>query len=217
MPSIGRPACGGKTVKNLIRISILAALVALLLPLSAGAIVEPKTETEYPDEVTVEADGMSHSLVVTGVGLREKTMLKVDVYTIVSYVDGENLALEDDKGIALLEYDAVKQIRMDLRRSFSRDKLIKAFSSVIDKNYKDQAAFSADMETFFGYFDRDAEEGDVIIFTYVPGSGLRTTLNGEEKGTIENFEFVKALWTVWFGEKPANGGLKKAMLAALGD
>lgn len=192
-------------------------MVALLLPLSAGAIVEPKTDTEYPDEVTIEADGSSHSLIVTGVGLREKTMLKVDVYTIVSYVDGVNLALEDDQGVSLLNYDAAKQIRMDLRRGFSRDKLCKAFTGVIDKNYKDQGAFEADTEIFLKYFERDAEEGDVLIFTYIPGLGLRTTLNGEEKGTIENFEFVKALWSVWFGEKPANGGLKKNLLAALGD
>ena len=203
-------------VKNMTRISLLAALVALLLPMAAGAVVEPKSGTEYPDEVAVEAAGQSHSLVVTGVGLREKTIMKVDVYSIVSYV-AEGTELTDDKGISLLEFDGVKQIRMDLRRSFSREKLIGAFKGVIDKNYKDQAAFAADMELFFAYFERDAEDGDVIVFTYVPGTGLRTTLNGEEKGTIANFEFVKALWTVWFGEKPANGGLKKNLLASLGE
>ena len=36
-------------------------------------------------------------------------------------------------------------------------------------------------------------------------------------GVIENFDFVQAMWTVWFGGKPANGGLKKALLAELGD
>jgi hypothetical protein len=154
--------------------------------------------------------------VATGVGLREKTIMKVDVYSIVSYVEAA-ADLGSDKGAGLLAFEGVKQIRMDLRRSFSRDKLIKAFREVIDKNYEDQSAFAADMASFFAYFERDAEDGDVIVFTWVPDAGLRTTLNGEEKGTIANFEFVKALWTVWFGEKPANGGLKKNLLAELGD
>lgn len=208
---------GGIDVKNRNKFVFLAALALLSLPLAAGAVVEEKSGTEYPDEVTVEAGGASHSLVATGVGLREKTIMKVDVYTIVSYVAADAALAGDDLGLALLEYDGVKQIRMDLRRSFSRDKLVKAFSSVIDKNYEDQSAFAADNDTFFGYFERDAEDGDVLVFTYVPGQGLRTTLNGEEKGTITNFEFVKALWTVWFGEKPANGGLKKNLLAELGN
>lgn len=207
---------GGSAVKKSIRILILLALAALLLPMAAGAVVESKSGTEYPDEITVEDQGTSHTLMATGVGLREKTIMKVDVYSIVSYVDA-TADLGSDKGAGLLAFEGVKQIRMDLRRSFSREKLVKAFQEVIDKNYDDQTAFAADMATFFAYFERDAEDGDVIVFTWVPGSGLRTTLNGEEKGTIDNFEFVKALWTVWFGEKPANGGLKKNLLAELGD
>lgn len=203
---------------NTMKTWILLACIALLaLPTLAGAVVEEKSGVEYPDEITVGEAPDTVTLVATGVGLREKTIMKVDVYTIVSYVAADAALAGDDLGIALLEYDGVKQIRMDLRRSFSRDKLVKAFSSVIDKNYEDQSAFAAENDIFFGYFDRDAEDGDVLVFTYVPGTGLRTTLNGEEKGTITNFEFVKALWTVWFGEKPANGGLKKKLLAEIGD
>ena len=191
-------------------------MALLFLPLVAGAVVEEKSGTEYPDEVTVEAGGESHSLVVTGVGLREKTIMKVDVYTIVSYVAADAALAGDDLGLALQDYDGVKQIRMDLRRSFSREKLCGAFTGVIDKNFDDQSAFASDTDVFLAYFDRDAEDGDVLVFTYVPGQGLRTTLNGEEKGTITNVEFVKALWSVWFGKKPANDGMKKALLSELG-
>ena len=101
---------------------------------------------------------------------------------------------------------------MDLRRSFSREKLIKAFVEVIEKNYDDLSAFAADLDTFEAYFERDAEDGDVIIFDYCPGAGLTTTLNGEVRGVIANPAFSEALWTVWFGAKPANDGLKKALL-----
>ena len=199
--------------KSLRTISLIA-FVMMILPLAASAVVEPKTKTEYPDTATIEAGGAKHELIATGVGLREKTLLKVDVYTIVSYV-AAGTTLADDKGVSLLTVDAPKQLRMDLRRGFSREKLIKSFQEVIEKNYDDTSAFAAEMETFFGYFVNDAQENDVLIFTYAPGQGLTTNLNGEEKGVIANFSFTQALWTVWFGEKPANGGLKKALLSEL--
>jgi hypothetical protein len=192
----------------------LFVLIVLLMPLAAGAIVEPGTEMEYDDTVTIEAGGANYTLAVTGVGLREKTFMKVNVYVIVSYLF-EDAKLEEDQGVALLNLDAPKMIRMDLVRGFSREKLINAFKEVIEKNYDDMSAFQAEMDEFFAYFKNDAQEGDELTFTYVPGLGLRTVLNGEEKGLITNFEFVKALWTVWFGEKPANGGLKKDLLAKI--
>jgi len=192
-------------------IASLFVLLVLLLPLNAGAIVEPGTKMEYDDTVALDSEVGGHNLVVTGVGLREKTFMKVNVYVIVSYML-EGTELEGDQGVALLNLDAPKMIQMDLVRGFSREKLVNAFKDVIEKNYDDMSAFQTEMDEFFGYFVNDAEEGDKLSFTYVPSLGLRTVLNGEDKGLITNFEFVKALWTVWFGEKPASDGLKEDLL-----
>ncbi|MBU0741205.1 chalcone isomerase family protein [bacterium] len=195
-------------------ISSLFALLLLLLPLAAGAVVEPKTLTEYPDQITVESDQGDVVMKVTGAGLREKTFLKVDVYTIASYVDN-GATLEGEPGVALCALDAPKRIQMDLRRGFSRDKLINAFIEGIEKNVEDTSGIADDMETFKAYFTRDAQDGDLIIFDYCPLKGLTTILNGEITGVIDNFDFVKAMWTVWFGEKPANNGLKQALLSQI--
>ncbi len=203
-------------MRHLTRTSGLLVLLLLLLPLVAAAVVEPKTNTEYPDEITVETDQGSVTMKVTGAGLREKTFLKVDVYTIVSYMDND-ATLEGDLGVALSALNAPKRIQMDLRRGFSRDKLINAMVAGIEKNVEDTAGIAADIETFKTYFTRDAQDGDLIIFDYCPRTGLTTTLNGEVAGVIENFDFVAAMWSVWLGEKPANGGLKKALLAQITD
>ena len=177
----------------------LLVVLALAIPLAAGAITEPKTKTEYPDQVTIG----DVTLVATGVGVREKTFAKFDVYSIVSYVvEGADFD-RDKKGNGLATADVAKRIQMDLKRGFSRKKLIAAFEDVIKKNYDDMSAFEADMAAFFAYFERDAQENDVLVFDYLPGAGLTTTLNGEVKGTIMNTAFVEALWTVWFGKKPA--------------
>jgi len=190
----------------------LLALIILMMPWTAGAIIEPETEMEFDDTVTIETDGASYTLAVTGVGLREKTFMKVNVYAIVSYV-AEGTQLKGDLGKALMELDAPKMIRMDLVRGFSREKLCNAFKDVIEENFEDQTPFASDMEAFLAYFTVDAEEGDILIFTYLPGVGMKTTKNGEEMKIIENFEFTKALWSVWFGEEPASDGLKEELLA----
>ncbi len=191
-------------------IATTAAAAALLLAGQAGALVEAKTGTEYPDAVTVTTADGDLVLAATGAALREKTMLKVDVYTIASWVaEGADLSADRAAGIWMLE--APKRLRMDLRRSFSREKLIGAFREVIEKNYPDQSAISADMATFEGYFTRDAQSGDVILFTYLPGQGVTTDLNGEARGVIANPKFAEALWSVWFGTQPVDKGMQAAL------
>jgi len=198
------------------KITYLIAYVLLAMPLAAGAVIEPKTQTEYPDEITVATEQGDVVMKATGAGLREKTFLKVDVYTIVSYVDA-GAALEGEPGVALCALDAPKRIQLDLRRGFSRDKLINAFIGGIEKNMDDTTGIMTEMETFQAYFTRDAQDGDLIVFDYCPRKGLTTILNGEVTGVIDNFDFVQAMWSVWFGGKPANGGLKKALLSKLSD
>lgn len=190
----------------------LALTVLLAFPLIASAMVESDTEREYPDEINIGVGEAGYTLVGTGVALREKTFLKVDVYIIASYVCSK-ATFGDDKAAELLALDGNKRLVMDLTRGFSADKLKNAFAEVIEKNYEDMSAFDSDMATFLGYFTKDAEEGDNLVFDYQPQVGLTTTVNGETMGVINNFEFVKALWTVWFGEKPANGGMKKDLVA----
>jgi len=190
---------------------LVSALVlcALLLPLTALALTEPKTETEYPDEITVNGQ----DLVITGVALREKTFLKVDVYIIASYVK-KGAVLGENKAQDILELEEPKMIRMDLTRGFSNEKLKKAFSDVIDKNYDDKSAFQADVDEFLGLFTADAEDGDRLVFGFCPAEGLKIVLNDEELGVIDNPAFMKALWTVWFGEKPADKGMREKLTAA---
>jgi hypothetical protein len=189
-----------------------------MVPLVVLAVMEPETKREYPDEVTVGQGEAMYTLKATGVGLREKTFLSVDVYLIASYIcskatiEGEE---PKDKAKQLVELDVNKRLVMDLTRGFSAKKLKNAFSEVIEKNYEDMSVFQADMDTFLAYFTKDAEEGDNLVFDYQPQVGLTTIVNGETKGVIKNFAFVKALWTVWFGEKPADKGMRENLVTNL--
>lgn len=193
----------------------LAVLALLSLPQLAFGITEEKSGKTYPDEITVESNGEPVTLIATGTALREKTFMKVDVYTIVSYVE-KGTDLGSDPAAGLIMADVPKRLQMDLRRGFSRDKLIGAFEHDIEKNYGDKMDSFADaMKTFKAYWTRDAQDKDLIIFDYDPATGLHTSLNGEELGVIQNPVFAQALWSVWFGKDPASKDMKKHLLSAI--
>lgn len=197
-----------------LRISSMILFLLLAVPLVVLAMVESDTKREYPDEVTVGQGDAQYTLKATGVSLREKTFLKVDVYVIASYVCSK-AKFEGNKAQQLKDFDGNKRLVMDLTRGFSAEKLKNAFAEVIEKNYEDMSTFQADMDTFLAYFTKDAEEGDNLVFDYQPQVGLTTIVNGETKGVIDNFDFVKALWTVWFGEKPADKGMRDDLVTSL--
>ena len=68
------------------------------------------------------------------------------------------------------------------------------------------------LERFSAWFDADLLKGEQVVLTYLPGQGTEVTIQGKVRGVIEGADFMRALWSVWLGEKPADGGLKKGML-----
>ena len=56
------------------------------------------------------------------------------------------------------------------------------------------------------------KKGGAIYLDYLPGTGTRVTVNGEEKITIKGEEFFQAMLRIWIGKKPVEGGLRNAML-----
>jgi hypothetical protein len=191
---------------------IALAMLALMAPGPATALVEPETGVEYPDSLVVVTPQGRTTLVVTGAGLRERTLLQADVYTVVSYVPAR-ADLEPAPAAAILALDAPKRLQMDMRRNVSRGKLEGTITRVMAANVDDLAPLAADLKTFFGYFPGDARKSDRIVFDYVPGVGLTTSLNGEVRGVITDFAFVTALWSVWFGRKPEDAGLTRALVS----
>ena len=192
-----------------------AALIAvLLLARTAPALTEPKTGVEYPDSVVVVTPAGERTLTATGAGLREKTFLKADVYTIVSYIDAA-APIDTTPALAILELDAPKRLQMDIRRHVPQKKLESALTRAIAANVDDIATLADDLAVFFAYFPGDAREGDRVIFDYLPEIGLTTSLNGEVKGVIANKDFAKALWSVWFGRSPEDDHLVRALVSRL--
>ncbi len=56
------------------------------------------------------------------------------------------------------------------------------------------------------------KKGGAITLDYLPGTGTRVTINGEEKITITGEDFFQAMLRIWIGKKPVDGRLRDAML-----
>jgi len=152
---------------------------------------------------TVQPGGTT--LVLNGVGLRTKYMVKV--YVAGLYVGQKS----SDTGLILRE-DAPKRIVMQFVHGVSKSQLTDGFSESFNDNTPDAAkTMKSDIDRFFGALD-PVKDGDQMVFTYIPGTGTSFAINGTEKLTIPGPAFGQMLFSVWLGPKPPNAGLKKGLL-----
>ncbi len=60
------------------------------------------------------------------------------------------------------------------------------------------------------------KKGNTVLLDYIPNTGTRVTINGEEKIVIKGEDFFQALLRIWIGKKPVDGALRRAMLGDTG-
>ena len=180
-----------------ITIAVLAAAFAAAFNLHAAELAG----VSMPD--TVQVGGTT--LVLNGVGLRTKFMVKV-------YVPGLYLAQKSSDADAIMKAEAPKRIVMQFVRSVSKNQIGDAFSESFHDNTPDaEKTMRADIDRLLGALE-PVKEGDQMVFTYVPGSGTTLAINGREKLTIPGPSFGQVMFSVWLGPKPPTAALRKGLL-----
>ena len=181
------------------RIVCLAALTALALstPAFAGELLGITMDDR------IEVDGTE--LVLNGLGLREATFLKVDVYVAGLYLKEKS----SDAG-AILAADEPKRIALHFVRKVKKSKITEAWDEGFAKTDAD-GAHEAALARLNGMMV-DFDEGDRMSFTHLPGTGVEVRVNGSSKGVLEGDAVARALWAIWLGPEPPNEGLKTGML-----
>jgi chalcone isomerase-like protein len=177
----------------------LAVALAVASPALAGSL----EGVTLPDEVS--AGGKT--LVLNGLGLREATILKVNVYVAGLYVPAKTSDPE-----AILKADLPKQIVMRFVRNVGKEKLAEAWNEGFEKNAgaaKD--AVAAGLQKLDAAME-DVRSDDTIVLTYVPESGTSVTVKGKDAGTIPGADFARVLFSIWLGPNPPNIGLRDGML-----
>jgi len=154
-----------------------------------------------PDTVQVG----STALVLNGLGLRTKYMVKV-------YVAGLYLTHKSSDADAILKGDSPKRLAMHFLHNVSKSQMADAFEeSFHDNSPEASKAMKADIDRLLGALE-PLKEQDEMVFTYLPGSGSTLTIKGQDKLTIAGAAFGQMLFSVWLGPKPPNSGLKKGLL-----
>jgi len=148
------------------------------------------------------------TLLLNGVGLREK--LWVDVYVGSLY-----LVAKSDNVAEILSAPHASRIQMDfVYKEVAKKKLLKAWKEGFDKNQTKEtiAALQDRIDQFYGYFDQNVVAKDQYILDYIPGKGTTIIKNNKVLGLIPGEDFKNALMEIWLGNFPADKGLKHGML-----
>ena len=177
----------------LITVVVLAAAIDLRAATLAGVTL--------PDSAQVAGK----SLVLNGVGLRTKFVVKV-------YVAGLYLEQKSSDANAILKSDSPKRLVMHFVRDVSKKQMTDAFQESFEANSPNEAkTMKADIDKMFAALE-DLKERDELTFTYVPGTGTTMSINGKDKLTIADKAFAPVVFSIWLGPKPPNGDLKKGLL-----
>jgi hypothetical protein len=156
-----------------------------------------------PDSVTIK----NKVLVLNGAGIRKKLFVKVYVgalyLTVKRTTVGEILA---DRG--------AKRIVMSfLYKEVSAEKLVAGWNEGFDgNNTAAEVKELQDRIDQFNSFFITVRKGDEIRLDYMPQEGTQVWINETLKGTVPGEDFSQALLKIWLGSKPADAGLKDAML-----
>ena len=182
---------------------LAAALLLAALPASALEIAGVKVA----DSITVDGK----PLVLNGAGLRTKSFLAIKVYVGALYVTQRST-----DAAAIVALDAPKVIRMTLLRDVDRATMLGAFRDGIENNSPTQAAALAPkLKQVEAAFPGEFKEKQVLAVSYVPGTGTTVGVEGEKGVTIEGKDFADALFRIWIGPKPTDGGLEDLKAALL--
>lgn len=186
-------------------------LAALLLPLAAQA--QPASQgtvdvsgVKYPP--TAQLGGAT--LQLNGAGLRSRFFVKV--YTAGLYIGTKASTPE-----AVLASTGPRRMHVVMLREIDANELGKLFTRGMQDNAP-KGEFSKfipgtlRLADIFSSYKR-LKAGDVFFVDYVPGVGTTVVVNGKDAGEpIKEPEFFNALMRIWLGNKPADEGLKGALL-----
>src|SRR5215470_3334616 len=136
-------------------------------------------------------------------GLRQATMLKVNVYVAALYVTKPSADSD-----AILSAPPPTQLSLHFVRGVGRSDLTKAWDEGFEANAKGQLPALKERIEKLKSLMADMKLDERLSFTHRPGSGVLVDVDGAAKGTVEGDDFAKALLSIWLGAQPPNASLE---------
>ncbi len=185
-----------KNLKGLIIIMLCLTTSISFAQTTISGVTLPAKQTMYGAD-----------LELNGGGLREK--LWIDLYVGGLYVSTKS---KDAKTI--INADEPMSIHLEIVSGLiSSEKMIEAVEEGFEKSTNGNTdKFKKEIATFISAFSEAIVKGDQFDITYIPNLGVVVAKNNNRITNIAGLEFKKALFGIWFGDKPADKNLKKGML-----
>ncbi len=161
---------------------------------------------DFPEQVQVEGV----SLALNGLGLRQATLFKVNVY-----VAGLYLAQISPDAEAILESITPKKLVLQFLRDVGKKDLNKAWDKGFADNAPDLLPALQDRVDLLTSWMSDMTAGQQLVFTYMPAAGIEVNVNGSVQGMIPGNDFARAFLSIWLGSQPPNPGLKTGLLGGV--
>jgi Chalcone isomerase-like len=192
------------TRKNFLTTAI-AMGVSTLMPALTWAQTK-LADVVYPNEVTLAGQ----KLVLNGYGMRFRFGFRV--YTAALYTPTKLTKNEE-----VIKPTVIKRLHLVAQRDVKGDEFGKLFTRAMEENMSKED-FSKIINGVIRMGNIFAEgkqfsKGDAIFIDVTPGTGLVTTFRGKQQGEpIKEPEFSENFFKIWFGKKPADEQLRRALL-----
>lgn len=183
---------------------VLVAVWAWIVPSTGWAF----TYEDVPYEDTITVDGKTLKLV--GVGLREVTIFRVDVYTAGFYAEHPTCNLDE-----LINKEQTRVIRLHFLRDVSASKMRSKLSASFKKHTPKDATpdLRAKVKKFVATFGIEAKEGNDVVIRYIPGKGTTLFIDGKQRGgTFSGFELNRIIWHIYLAPNTCCSRLRSSFL-----
>lgn len=173
-------------------------MLGLLTPVAArGADLPPTLKVAQQE------------LQLNGQGVREKYFL--DLYKAGLYLSQPNQPAQ-----TIVAADQWMAIRVVITsKMVSQQKMIASLQEGFQNATGGKVEpIQAQIDQFRQCFADPISSGDTFDLVYAPGHGTVVLKNGKQKGAIAGLPFKQALFGIWLGQRPADVGLKVALLGS---
>jgi Chalcone isomerase-like len=188
------------------RDTVLRVLFRVFVVVALGIGVAEGKECKgvtFPDQAQVEGS----DLILNGLGLRQATALKVNVYVAALYVTKTST-----DPMALRGANTPSELILQFVRNVGADDLRKGWNEGFEKNSKEQLPALKERIAMLNGWMADVKSGERLTFVHMPGAGLQVEVNGTMKGTIKGDDFASAFLSIWLGADPPNPEIKAGLL-----
>lgn len=186
------------------RALLFASVCAAVSFTTSSTLAADVAGMKLPDQVNVQGK----SLKLNGTGLRQATILKINVYAAGLYLESPS-----KDGEAIANSDQPKAIEMVFLRDVTAKQMADAFQEGFDKNcVADCARLKPDLAKLNGLL-KDMKKGETMGVRFL-SDGVDLMIRGTKAGSAGDKAFSHQLIRCWIGRNPANPGLKSGLLGS---